>query len=39
MIRDYLLGAAIGIAGIGGMFGLFDAWMIGAVFTWPLRAF
>ena len=30
MIRDYLLGAAIGIAGIGGMFGLFDAWMIGA---------
>lgn len=32
MIRDYLLGAAIGVAGIGGMFGLFDAWMIGAVF-------
>lgn len=31
MIRDYLLGAAIGIAGVGGMFGLFDAWMIGAV--------
>lgn len=31
MIRDYLLGAAIGIAGIGGLFGLFDAWMIGAV--------
>lgn len=30
MIRDYLLGAAIGIAGVGGMFGLFDAWMIGA---------
>ena len=30
MIRDYLLGAAIGVAGIGGMFGLFDAWMIGA---------
>ena len=30
MIRDYLLGAAIGLAGIGGMFGLFDAWMIGA---------
>lgn len=30
MIRDYLLGAAIGIAGVGGMFGLFDVWMIGA---------
>lgn len=31
MIRDYLIGAAIGIAGVGGMFGLFDAWMIGAM--------
>lgn len=30
MIREYMCGAAIGLAGIGGMFGLFDAWMIGA---------
>lgn len=32
MIRDYLLGAAIGIAGVGGLLGMFDAWMIGAAF-------
>lgn len=31
MIRDYLLGAAIGLAGVGGLLGMFDVWMIGAV--------
>lgn len=30
MIRDYLLGAAIGLAGVGGLLGMFDVWMIGA---------
>jgi len=32
MIRDYLLGATIGLAGVGGLLGMFDVWMIGAVF-------